>query len=370
MKIGNYERKELLGTGGQGEVYLCEDPESKHLVAIKILREENLSDERIDRFERETEAAERLADVPHFVKFYGKGKYKKRPYIVMEYIDGCSLDRLIDINVPDEKTLQHRLGLFHQILEAVQCAHEHGVVHRDLKPSNIMVDGRGWVKLMDFGFAVLDNEHTITETNGHLGGTPIYCPVSQVITPKQTDERTDIYSLGVILFEMVTGRTPFKMGKDGKQGLVERKIESPPPSPKSYNSNISQNLENVILRCLKRSADDRFQSLSKLRRSFEACFTAFLTTEDGQVFILAPFRSIVLGRDPKVDIDLHEVDPKNHISHEHGRVTYKNGQYFYEDMGSRNGSYLNRNKLTPNRPVELHDGDKLRLGCTEFVFES
>ena len=203
--LGEYKITRKIGQGGLGVVYLGEDQKQKRSVAIKVLRDDKRFPESIERFKREIQALARLVDVPHVVKFYDKGKLKDGTlYMVMEYVDGWPLDRLIDSNVPDSETLQKRMAIFQQILEAVQSAHRCGVVHRDLKPGNIMVDREGQVKLMDFGFAVLDKNHDITkkpegDEPGDALGTPPYCPPSQIVNLIKTDERADRPALNPVL---------------------------------------------------------------------------------------------------------------------------------------------------------------------------
>lgn len=381
MEIGRYEITGKLGQGGMGAVYKGQDPLLGCQVAIKtILPDENkgISKSSIGRFLREAQAGARLEHA-NIIKIHDIGFHDgSLLFIVMEYVDGCSLDKLIDANVPDTKTLQKRMLLFCQILEAVQYAHEHGVVHRNLKPGNIMVNSEGQVKIMDFGLAVWDDEHNLTG-EGDCLGTPSYSAPEQIIDCKQTDERTDIYSLGVILFEMLTGRLPFEVENGDLDDMLKRLLKESPPSPRFYNSRIPLSLERLVLRCLQKSKEDRFQNLGELRASFKACFdddfgnhsgSASLTTTGGQVFTIAQGKSeIVIGRSSSADINLKEVDPEHLISRRHGQIIHKGIHYFYKDLDSFNGSYLNGIKLASDELPELHKGDHLRLGHTEFVFK-
>lgn len=382
-KIGRYEIIEELGRGGMGVVYKGRDPRLNRQVAIKVMLPDpdanaDAIKNSIGRFLLEAEAVARLQHA-NIVEIHDLDVVDENsPFIVMEYVDGSSLDKLIDSNLPDTKTLMRRLEIFYQILKAMQYAHEQGVVHRDLKPGNIMVCGEDQVKIMDFGLAVLDGAHRLTN-KGSGCGTPSYCAPEQITDFKNTDERTDIYSLGVILFEMVTGHVPFEVENGDLADMFKRLLSEPPPSPKSYNPRLPSSLEKVILRCLQKSKDDRFQNLGELRASFKACFASDSSDQDrcasiraagGQVFNLAKDRSVVLGRSSDTDINLKEVDPEHFISRRHGRITHNNGHYFYEDMKSSNGSYLNGTKLAPNKQVELHKDDRLRLGHTDFIFKT
>ncbi|MCR4782941.1 MAG: serine/threonine protein kinase [bacterium] len=266
--IGQYKILELLGRGGMGAVYRGQDSILRRQVAVKIILPDPesgvVSQSSVDLFLREARAAAAL-DHANIVRIHNIGfDEQSSPYIVMEYVDGSSLDKLIDANVPDTKTLQRRLGLFSQILEAMAYAHEQGVVHRDLKPGNVMVSKSGQVKIMDFGLALINNQHTRTRT-GQFMGTLAYAAPEQIVNSKNTDERTDIYSLGVILFELLTGQRPFTGNLTEVVGKV---LTIPAPSVREFNSGVSTALSDVVARCLEKDPDDRFQSVREILASF------------------------------------------------------------------------------------------------------
>ncbi|MBQ7529975.1 protein kinase [bacterium] len=377
MKIGLYEITQELGRGSMGVVYKGYHSLLKRQVAIKTIlpdKDKGISKSSIDRFLLEAQALAQL-DHANIIKIHDIGLHDDSLlFIVMEYVDGFSLDELIDNRVPDTETIEKREHLFEQILEAVQYAHKHGVVHRDLKPGNIMVNN-GQVKIIDFGLAFLNDEHNLTK-KGDSFSTSCYCSPEHITNFKETDERTDIYSLGAILFKMLTGRLPFEVENGDLDDMLDRLVKSPPPSPIIYNSRIPEPLAKLTLRCLQKSKEDRFQNLSELRASFEDCIygtcrgLASLTTTGGQVFIVAQGKSdIFIGRSSSADINLKEVDPERRISRRHGQIIHKDGHYFYKDLGSSNGSYLNGVKLASDELPELHKGDHLRLGRTEFIFK-
>lgn len=265
--IGRYKVIEELGRGGMGVVYRGEDPVLERQVAIKVLPPKKMNPKSIERFLREAKTAARL-DSPYIVKIHDIGQVDDIHFIVMEYVEGSSLSDMIEYEeVPTNEQLRQRLKIFRQVLEAVRYAHENGVIHRDLKPDNIMVSKTGQVKVMDFGLAFFAGQHSLTEV-GQVMGTAAYVSPEQAVG-KLTDERTDIYSLGVILFELITGRWPFSASNPLE--MFRKVAEESAPSPRLYNKNISPGLETLVLRSLRKKVEDRFASVADMIESFDAC---------------------------------------------------------------------------------------------------
>ncbi|MGM9992550.1 MAG: tetratricopeptide repeat protein [Candidatus Bruticola sp.] len=265
--IGRYKVIEELGRGGMGVVYRGEDPVLERQVAIKVLPPKKMTPKSIERFLREAKTAARL-DSPYIVKIHDIGQVDDIHFIVMEYVEGSSLGDMIEYEeVPTAEQLRLRLKIFRQVMEAVRYAHENGVIHRDLKPDNIMVNKSGHVKVMDFGLAFFAGQHSLTEV-GQVMGTAAYVSPEQAVG-KLTDERTDIYSLGVILFELITGRWPFSAGNPLE--MFRKVAEEPAPSPRIYNKGISPGLETLVLRSLRKKVEDRFSSVAEMLESFDAC---------------------------------------------------------------------------------------------------
>jgi len=265
VHIGRYRILEELGRGGMGVVYRGEDPVLERQVAVKILPPKKLTQKAIDRFLREAKTAARL-DSPYIVKIHDIGEVDEIHFIVMEFVEGQTLgDLLSDEESPGGSILEERLHIFWQVLQAVRYAHENGVIHRDLKPDNIMVTGSGQVKVMDFGLAFFEGSHSLTEV-GQVMGTAAYVSPEQALG-QVTDQRTDIYSLGVILFEMVTGRWPFSASNPLE--MFRKVAEAPPPSPRDFNSSVPLSLEMMILRALRKLPDDRYQTVPEFLAEFE-----------------------------------------------------------------------------------------------------
>jgi len=272
--IGNYQIQRLIGEGGMGKVYLAEHPGIGRLAAVKVLTPSDAADPQIvSRFITEARAANAIRH-PNIVDIYDSGVLEGgTPYIVMEFLDGEALkDALARGPLPLEDAIDWGC----QIAEALAAAHAHDVVHRDLKPDNLILVadprrlGKKQVKVLDFGIAklqrrTLDQVHQ-TRT-GSLLGTPLYMSPEQCMSQKDIDARTDIYSLGVILYEMVAGRRPFD--GDGVYALISMHINEQPSSPATYRPDLPRDLEAIIMQALAKAPADRQESMAVLLSQLE-----------------------------------------------------------------------------------------------------
>jgi len=253
-----YEVIEELGKGGMGRVYKVFDKKIKEVVALKLIRAEISTDEKtIERFNNELRLARKISH-RHVCRMYDLGEEGTSHFITMEYVPGEDLKRFIKRS--GQLTVSKAISIAKQICEGLSEAHHLGVIHRDLKPQNIMIDADGNTRIMDFGIARFLEGEGVT-TQGVLIGTPDY------MSPEQTelegvDQRSDIYALGVILFEMVTGRVPFE-GKTPISIAMKHKSE-PPPDPRNLNGQVTDGLSQVILKCLQKEKRDRYQSAEEL----------------------------------------------------------------------------------------------------------
>lgn len=264
-KLGDrYLIEELVGVGGMCNVYRAFDAEALRTVAVKILRDEYAADEEyLRRFRNESRAINALSH-PNIVKIYDVVLDVPNPYLVMEYVSGITLKEYIERKKPvPGRTAANIAGL---VLTALQCAHENGIVHRDVKPQNIMVTEKGEVKVMDFGIArfAMSQSRTI---DGNAIGSVHYISPEQALGGA-VDQRTDIYSVGVILFEMLCGKLPFDA--ESPISVALQQVEQNPKALRSLNPNVPVGLEQITLHAMAKDPDCRYQScgemISDLRR--------------------------------------------------------------------------------------------------------
>ena len=261
---GRYEIRELIGVGGMANVYKAYDIAEQRVVAVKILRDEYMNnDEFIRRFRNESRAISLLSH-PNIVKVYDVIFSDRIQSIVMEYIDGITLKDYID----QEGTLRWKEAVHFtvQILRALQHAHDRGIVHRDIKPQNIMLLSDGTIKITDFGIARFSRSNTKTITDRAIGSVHYISPEQASGAP--TDARTDIYSLGVMMFEMLTGKLPFEA--DSPVSVAIKQIQSQPLRPRSLNPSIPVGLEEITMRAMQKDATQRYQSAAEMLRDIEA----------------------------------------------------------------------------------------------------
>jgi serine/threonine protein kinase/Tfp pilus assembly protein PilF len=270
---GRYQVIEELGKGGMGKVYKVLDTSINEKIALKLLKPEIAVDrETIERFSNELKFARKIRH-KNVCQMFDLGKAEGAPYITMEYVAGEDLRSMIRMS--KELSIGTAVDITKQICEGLAEAHALGVVHRDLKPSNIMIDKDGSVRIMDFGIARSLKVKGITGA-GVMIGTPEYMSPEQV-EGKEVDQRTDIYSLGVIIYEMVTGRVPFEGDTPFTVG-IKHKSEIP-KNPREVNPQIPEGLSGVILRCLEKDKEKRYQNAADVRTELERIEQGLPTTD-------------------------------------------------------------------------------------------
>src|SRR5262245_30727141 len=263
--IGKYRGLARVGSGAMGVGYKCTRPGLDRPVAVKVLlAARHTGAHAAVRFEREARAAARLTH-PNVVQIHDVGTEGDLPWFVMEFVDGCSLDKLIGTPA---LTLDATLRLVCLVARALQAAHEQGIIHRDIKPSNILLHSSGQPKLADFGLAKLLDDGSALSGSGDIIGTPRYMAPEQVLGgPQDVDARTDVYSLGAVMYEMLTGRPPV----EGANVLaVLRKLSDEEPVPlRELNPAVPEEVAAICARALARARQDRFASAAEFAEAVQ-----------------------------------------------------------------------------------------------------
>lgn len=266
-----YEVYSQIGRGGFGEVFFGRDKKTGRSIAVKhltIIKDESIKhpEEIIKRFEREARICID-SDHPNLVKGYDYGKYEGKPYLVMEYVEGKNLAQYIDKRgaLSTEKVVR----ITKAVLSALSYLYSKGVIaHRDIKPSNVMITVDGRVKLMDLGIVKAITDTVLTKS-GQFMGSPHYVSPEQAEGTKNVDHRSDLYSLGVVMYEMATGEVPYDA--DSTWGILRQHMDPGvrPPKPTSIRPDIPGWLEGVILRALAKPLSERYQTVEEMARDVE-----------------------------------------------------------------------------------------------------
>jgi eukaryotic-like serine/threonine-protein kinase len=256
--FGHFELLEQIGAGSFGTVWKARDAALDRVVAVKIPRKGQLSADEGDKFLREARAAAQLQH-PRIVGVHEVGLERGLIYIVSDFIEGHTLDQWLSARKP---TVREATELCRKLAETLHYAHEHGVIHRDLKPGNVMIDGAGEPHIMDFGLAKRDAGEMTMTMEGDILGTPAYMSPEQAKGEgHRGDRRMDVYSLGVILFELVAGERPFR---GNVRMLLKQVIEDEPPSPRKLDARIPRDLETICLKCLQKEPRRRYDTAGEL----------------------------------------------------------------------------------------------------------
>ena len=260
-----YEVVQHIGQGGMADVFLAIDTILNRHVAIKILRSDQSTDAiSILRFEREAQAATTLAH-PNIVEIYDVGEYKNHHYLVMEYVAGKTLKKVIRDRAPLLNL--EAVDTMKQLTSAVAEAHKRGIIHRDIKPQNVIVKSDGSLKILDFGIATAKGSAQLTQANNVMGSVHYLAP--ELAKGEPASPQSDIYALGIVFYEMLTGDVPFKA--DQAVQIALQHMREPMPSVRKANPNVPQSVENIIIRATAKNPRLRYQSCDEMLKDLEKC---------------------------------------------------------------------------------------------------
>ncbi|EJW17525.1 serine/threonine-protein kinase PrkC [Paenibacillus alvei DSM 29] len=262
---GRYEIITRIGGGGMALVYKALDNLLNRYVAVKVLRQQFVHDEEfIRRFRREAQSAASLSH-PNVVSIYDVGQEEDTHFIVMEYVEGHNLNEIILERAPLQVDESIRIST--QICDALDHAHQNHIIHRDIKPHNILIGRNGRVKVTDFGIARAVTSSTITQTGSVVGSVHYFSP--EHAKGVSTGEKSDLYSLGIVLYQMLTGQLPF-LG-ESPISVALKHLQEPFDEPRAVNPHIPQSVENVILKSMRKNPAERYQSAAEMMRDLETC---------------------------------------------------------------------------------------------------
>ncbi len=273
-----YEIIKSIGEGGMANVYLAKDTFLDRKVAVKVLRGDLANDEKfIRRFQREAYAASTLSH-PNIVEMYDVGEDNGTYYIVMEYIEGRTLKQLLKKR--GNLTAPEVVDIMLQLTDGIAHAHDMYIIHRDLKPQNIMISDDGKIKITDFGIAMALNSTQLTQTNSVMGSVH-YLPPEQA-SGKGSTTKSDIYSMGIMLYELLTGKLPFK-GENAVE-IALKHMKEDIPSVKKVNSNVPQSLENIILKATAKNPKNRYDDVKQMYNDLKVCLNEDKVNEKPYVY--------------------------------------------------------------------------------------
>jgi hypothetical protein len=271
---GRYELQELVGTGGMSSVYRAHDLLLERTVALKVLHQQYTGDEEyVERFRREARSVATLSH-PNIVTVIDRGEHEGRQFIVFEYVEGENLKHLIQRRGPAPVSTALELAM--QIARGLSFAHQQGLVHRDVKPQNVLMNGDGQAKVTDFGIArSLDVKHGMTQTGTVLGTSDYIAP--EQAQGQRVDEHTDVYSLGVVLYEMLLNEVPFP--GDNFVAVAMRHINEEPPSIRDKRPDVPVRVEAAVHRAMAKDPEARFQTMAEFCQELEACLAEVQGTQ-------------------------------------------------------------------------------------------
>jgi len=289
---GRYQVKRFLGEGGRKRVFLAHDTRLDRDVAFSLVKTEGLDAAGLARVRREAQAMGRLGSHPHIVTIHDIGEEDHQPYIIQEFMEGGAVQDIVEQAPDHQLPIDQFVQIASEVCQALQHAHDRGIIHRDVKPGNIWLTADGHARLGDFGLAVALDLSRMTQA-GMMVGTVAYMPPEQALGGK-VDPRSDLYGLGGTLYEMLTGRPPF-LGDDAV-AIISQHINVPPVSPSWHNKEIPKPLDNLILRLLAKAPEERPQSARAVLDELEGIASLPAEARPESVVEVSPLAQVETGR--------------------------------------------------------------------------
>jgi serine/threonine protein kinase len=384
--LGKYRVEHELGKGGMSLVLAVHHMELGERFAMKLLIPAAMTEpSAVDRFLREAQVCARIHH-EHIARVYDVGRLDGgTPYMIMEYLDGCNLQELAQKRglLPVDEVVEHVL----QACDGLAAMHEHGVVHRDLKPANLFAirreDGRPCTKVIDFGISkVIATEGGNLTRSGMILGTILYMSPEQLRCPREVGIPADIWGIGVVLYELLTGKAPFARGAIAV--VMGHILNTDPPPPRTLRPDLPPWLDAVVMKCLQKEPEERFQTMeelaSALRSRGDASETAtlhgasseltaeidlpdmpfaVLVREQGYDAVVVTRPAFTIGRSPSMDYTLRDGD----VSRHHATLLRQRDGVFVEDNGSSHGTLVNGIKISQ---MKLRSGDIISIEAHEM----
>lgn len=385
--LGDCRIEKFLGSGAMSEVYLAYYNKLGISVALKIMNFVHESEEKSKKFQRRFQQELKFVSTlnhPNIVKVYGGGKDHGYWYMIMEYVPGMTLMKLIETQ--GHLSIQETLFFLQEIVSALKVSHEQGIIHRDIKPGNILITESGHCKLTDFGLAKGANSNSSISQKGNIVGTIFYMSPEQTMGSKNIDYRADYYSLGVTLFQMVTGKLPFP-GRTPLQ-VIQQHLVSKVPSAKELNPEVTDEIEYLIYKMMEKKPENRFSSTKNILKAIDKCYNSqptFLEKNFHKLILLVAIilitaLLIIIGTVIYYNIDIKQKDntitQKNitktsipEISHNDSINRYENEPKSTTLQQKKTQRQLQHSKLTlvitPNK-IQLHPKEHFTFKVEAF----
>lgn len=366
--LGDCRIEKFIGSGAMSEVYLAYYNKLGISVALKIMNFVHESEEKSKKFQRRFQQELKFVSTlnhPNIVKVYGGGEDHGYWYMIMEYVPGMTLMKLIETQ--GHLSIQETLFFLQEIVSALKVSHEQGIIHRDIKPGNILITESGHCKLTDFGLAKGVNSNSSISQKGNIVGTIFYMSPEQTMGSKNIDYRADYYSLGVTLFQMVTGKLPFP-GRTPLQ-VIQQHLVSKVPSAKELNPEVTDGIEYLIFKMMEKKPENRFSSAKSILKAIDKCYNSqptFLEKYFSKLilFVAIILIAIILGILGTVIYNYSNNQPKNNI-----QITINNTQNSIPKMPQQDKTYnkCKNNRYENKQPATISEQKDIPVQTTKLT---